>query len=81
MPAPRPRVEAPVARGRAEGAFRTDLPIAWMINVLHAVMHSAADEIRAGRLTSERAADHITATVLAAFTPPGQPVLETGGGA
>ncbi|WP_329548913.1 hypothetical protein OG548_38480 [Streptomyces sp. NBC_01356] len=52
-----------------------------MINVLHAVMHSAADEIRAGRLTSERAADHITATVLAAFTPPGQPVPETGGGA
>lgn len=74
-------VEALVARGRAEGAFRTDLPIAWMINVLHAVMHSAADEIRAGRLTSERAADHITATVLAAFTPPGKPVPETGGGA
>ncbi|MCX4976288.1 TetR/AcrR family transcriptional regulator [Streptomyces sp. NBC_00620] len=78
---PAARVEAPVARGRAEGAFRTDLPIAWMINVLHAVMHSAADEIRAGRLTSERAADHITATVLAAFTPPGKPVPETGGGA
>ncbi|MGW3410699.1 TetR/AcrR family transcriptional regulator [Streptomyces sp. NPDC000888] len=78
---PAARVEALVARGRAEGAFRTDLPIAWMINVLHAVMHSAADEIRAGRLTSERAADHITATVLAAFTPPGQPVPESGGGA
>lgn len=46
-----------------------------MVNVLHAVMHSAAEEIRAGRLTS----DHITATVLAAFTPPGAPVPETGG--
>lgn len=77
---PAARVEALVARGRAEGAFRTDLPIAWMVNVLHTVMHSAAEEIRAGRLTSDRAADHITATVLAAFTPPGTPVPETGGG-
>ena len=73
------RVKA--ARGRAEGAFRTDLPIAWMVNVLHAVMHSATEEIRAGRLTTDRAADHINATVLAAFTPPGKPVPETGGGA
>jgi AcrR family transcriptional regulator len=76
---PAARVEALVARGRAEGAFRTDMPIAWMVNVLHTVMHSAAEEIRAGRLTSDRAADHITATVLAAFTPPGTPVPETGG--
>ncbi|MGJ3560574.1 hypothetical protein ACR6C2_27010 [Streptomyces sp. INA 01156] len=37
-------------------------------------MHSAAEEIRAGRLSSDRAAAHITATVLAAFTPPGKPV-------
>jgi hypothetical protein len=48
---PAARVEALVARGRAKGAFRTDLPVAWMVNVLHAVMHSAAEEIRAGRLT------------------------------
>ncbi|WP_432043742.1 TetR/AcrR family transcriptional regulator [Streptomyces cadmiisoli] len=77
---PAARVEALVACGRAEGVFRTDLPVAWMVNVLHAVMHSAAEEIRAGRLTSEHAAGHITATVLAAFTPPGAPVPETGGG-
>jgi AcrR family transcriptional regulator len=78
---PAARVEALVARGRAEGAFRTDLPVAWMVNVLHAIMHSAAEEIRAGRLTSGHAADHITTTVLAAFTPPGAPVPEVGSGA
>lgn len=78
---PAARVETLVARGRAEGVFRTDLPIAWLVNVLHSVMHSAADEIRAGRLTSDRAAAHITATVLAAFTPPGKPVPEPGTGA
>lgn len=76
---PAARVETLVARGRAEGAFRTDLPIAWMVNVLHTVMHSATEEIRAGRLTPDHAADHITATMLAAFTPPGTPVPETGG--
>lgn len=74
---PAARVETLVARGRAEGVFRTDLPIAWLVNVLHTIMRSAAEEIRAGRLTS----DHITATVLAAFTPPGKPVPEPGGGA
>lgn len=73
---PAARVEALVARGRAEGAFRTDLPIAWLINVLQAVMHSATEEIRAGRLNPDHAASHITATVLAAFTPPGTPVPE-----
>ncbi|MFD5259120.1 TetR/AcrR family transcriptional regulator [Streptomyces bobili] len=77
---PAARVETLVARGRAEGVFRTDLSIAWLVNVLHMVMHSAAEEIRAGRLTSDRAADHITATVLGAFTPPGRPVPETGSG-
>lgn len=78
---PAARVEALVARGRAEGIFRTDLSIAWLINVLHSVMNSAADEIRAGRLTSDRAAAHITATVLAAFTSPGRPVPDPSTGA
>lgn len=75
---PASRVETLVARGRAEGVFRTDLPIYWLVNVLHTVMHSAADEIRAGRLAPDHAAVHITATVLAAFTPPGKPVPELG---
>ncbi|MET9565782.1 TetR/AcrR family transcriptional regulator [Streptomyces tauricus] len=78
--APAARIETLVARGREAGVFRTDLPIAWLVNVLHSIMHSAADEIRAGRLTSDRAAGHITATVLAAFTPPGTPVPESGTG-
>jgi AcrR family transcriptional regulator len=78
---PAARVETLIARGRAEGIFRTDLPIAWLVNVLHSIMHSAAEEIRAGRLSSDRAAAHITATVLAAFTPPGKPVPDPGAGA
>jgi len=67
---PAERVETLVERGRQAGAFRTDLPTSWLVSVLHSVMHSAADEINAGRLTAGHAAAYITATVLAAFTPP-----------
>ncbi|WP_237771463.1 TetR/AcrR family transcriptional regulator [Kribbella sp. ALI-6-A] len=63
------RVERLVERGRTEGAFRTDLPTSWLVSVMHSVMHSAADEITAGRLTPDKAADYITATVLPAFSP------------
>ncbi|MFE1844620.1 hypothetical protein [Streptomyces sp. NPDC059515] len=45
------------------------------------MMHSAAGESRTGGLSSDRAADHITGTVLAAFTLPGKPVPEAGEGA
>jgi AcrR family transcriptional regulator len=64
------RVERLVERGRTEGPFRTDLPISWLVSVMHSVMHSAADEITAGRLTPDKAAAYITATVLPAFSPP-----------
>ncbi|MGW0577685.1 TetR/AcrR family transcriptional regulator [Streptomyces sp. NPDC002920] len=75
---PAARVETLIARGRAEGAFRTDLSIPWLINVLYSIMKGAADEVRTGNLTPDRAAAHITATVLAAFTPPGKPAPEPG---
>lgn len=64
------RIELLMERGRDEGVFRTDLPTAWLIGVLHSIMHNAADEITAGRLTPDLAAGYITATVLAAFEPP-----------
>ncbi len=71
---PMERVQRLVERGRDEGVFRTDLPTSWLVGVMHSVMHNAADEINAGRLTPDRAAGYITATVLACFTPPGRRV-------
>jgi TetR/AcrR family transcriptional repressor of mexCD-oprJ operon len=71
---PMERVERLIERGRKEGVFRTDLPTSWLVGSMHSVMHGAADEINAGRLTPDKAAAYITATVLAAFTPPGEPV-------
>ncbi|MCO7271856.1 TetR/AcrR family transcriptional regulator [Cellulosimicrobium cellulans] len=71
---PASRVERLVERGRADGVFRADLPTSWLVGTLHRVMHGAAEEIDAGRLAPDDAATTITATVLAAFTPPGTPV-------
>jgi len=68
---PMARVEKLIERGRTDGVFRTDLPTSWLVGVMHNVMHGAADEINAGRLTTDKAAGYITTTILAAFTPPG----------
>ncbi|GAA4216886.1 hypothetical protein [Actinocatenispora rupis] len=71
---PMRRVRALVTRGRRTGAFRTDLPTAWLVATLYAILHGAADEITAGRLSSADAPYAVTATLLAAFTPPGSPI-------
>jgi hypothetical protein len=71
---PASRVERLIERGRTAGVFRSDLPTSWLVGTLHRVMHGAADEIEAGRLSADDAAQTIAATALAAFTPPGQPV-------
>ncbi|MDQ4052221.1 MAG: TetR/AcrR family transcriptional regulator [Actinomycetota bacterium] len=71
---PAARVEGLVDRGRAEGVFRTDLPTSWLVGTAQNIMHGAADEINAGRLDPDDAATAISAILLAAFTPPGQPV-------
>lgn len=71
---PMARVERLMERGRKEGVFRKDLPTSWLVSTMHNVMHGAADEIHGGRITTDQAAPYITATLLAAFTPPGEPV-------
>ncbi|MEV0570043.1 TetR/AcrR family transcriptional regulator [Dactylosporangium sp. NPDC050588] len=67
---PLDRVEKLIERGRQAGTFRTDLPVSWMTAVVYNVIHGAADEVTAGRLTLDQAPDVITATLLSAFAPP-----------
>lgn len=67
---PMARVERLLERGRSEGVFRTDLPTSWLVSVMHNVMHGAAGDILAGRISTADAAPYITATLLAAYTPP-----------
>jgi AcrR family transcriptional regulator len=71
---PAARVEELVVRGQDEGVFRTDLPSAWLVALLHLVMHGAAEEIREGRIIHTDAAAVIASSTLAAYTPPGERV-------
>jgi TetR/AcrR family transcriptional regulator, mexCD-oprJ operon repressor len=66
---PLERLENLIKRGRRNTTFRSDLPVSWMVSVFYNVIHGAADEINAGRLTAERAPKLITTTLLAAFAP------------
>src|SRR5579863_5939538 len=64
------RVHSLIERGQRAGTFRTDLPEQWLITTAFSLMHAAAEDATAGRLQADDAARLITATLLAAFTPP-----------
>jgi len=59
------RVERLVARGQREGDFRTDLPRSWLVATFYSVLHGAAEEVDAGRLDPDQAADVLAASILA----------------
>jgi TetR/AcrR family transcriptional regulator, mexCD-oprJ operon repressor len=65
------RIQSIIERGQRTGAFRTDLPKHWLITTAVSLMHAAAEDAAAGRVQVDQAAGLITATLLAAFTPPG----------
>lgn len=68
------RVQTLIERGQRAGTFRRDLPKAWLITTTFSLMHAAAEDVAGGRVKADDAAALITATLLAAFTPPGVPV-------
>jgi TetR/AcrR family transcriptional repressor of mexCD-oprJ operon len=61
------RIAALVERGRAEGAFRGDLPADWLVSSCLALMHACGDEVRAGRLDAEAAPEILEATLRDVF--------------
>lgn len=58
-------------RGQREGAFRSDLPVTWLLTTTHVVMNGAAEEVRVGRLDPDDAPWFIEAILLPAFTQQG----------
>jgi TetR/AcrR family transcriptional regulator, mexCD-oprJ operon repressor len=64
------RVQTIVDRGRHAGVFRDDLPKRWLVTTVFSLMHAAAEDTAAGRLDAEDAARIVSATLLAALTPP-----------
>ena len=68
------RVQAVIERGQETGAFRADLPLAWLVSLAMTVMHAAAAEVSAGRLASGEVPSVVARTLLAALTAPGDVV-------
>ena len=66
---PRARVERLLARGRAEGSFRTDQTLDWQVVCYFALLHGAASELRAGHLTEREAVELLPETIRALLRP------------
>jgi TetR/AcrR family transcriptional regulator, mexCD-oprJ operon repressor len=57
-----------VQRGQAVGVFRSEVPPAWHLSMLLALVHAASAELRAGRVAKEHAEAAVVTTVLGALT-------------
>lgn len=56
-----------VQRGQQDGTFRADVPFAWHLSMLLALMHAASGEVNAGRVSEADAGPALVATVLGAL--------------
>lgn len=58
-----------LARGQRAGEFRDDQPVEWMVTVLYALLHAAADDVISGRIQERSAAKLIHGSASGAFRP------------
>jgi hypothetical protein len=56
-----------IERGQREGDLRDDLPVEWIVTAIFDLLHAAADQVRARRMTSADALHALTVTVRDAF--------------
>lgn len=59
-----------IIRGQEAGEFRADQPPEWMVSVLYALLHSAADDVAGGRFEEGDVDELLRTSVLGAFRPP-----------
>ncbi|MEJ7793311.1 MAG: TetR/AcrR family transcriptional regulator [Gaiellaceae bacterium] len=59
-----------VKRGQKQGAFRNDLPVAWHLAVIRAIVHTASHESQGGRIPESEAEAAMLSTALSAISPP-----------
>jgi len=57
-----------LARGQADGSFRTDLPADWLVHACIALIHACNDGVRAGRIDPGDALRILTTSVRDLFT-------------
>jgi AcrR family transcriptional regulator len=64
------QIEPLIERGQKQGVFRSDLPVAWHLAVVRAIVHAASAAIQAGRIAdSEAEAAMLTTAINAIATP------------
>ena len=64
------QLEPLIERGQKQGVFRSDLPIAWHLAVVRAIVHAASAAIQGGRIAeSEAEAAMLTTAINAIATP------------
>ena len=56
-----------VERGRRDGSFRRDVPADWLVTSCLALIHAAAETVRAGELDSDGALEVLSLTVVDLF--------------
>jgi TetR/AcrR family transcriptional repressor of mexCD-oprJ operon len=66
---PQARIVELLKRGQTDGAFRRDLDAAWLTSCITAIVHTAAGDLRRGRLAEEGADRVVTATVMSLVMP------------
>lgn len=60
-----------IARGRADGSFRTDVPDSWLLSLFYALLHATADEVIAGHADRDQAGRLLETTVRELFAARG----------
>ena len=60
------RLEPLIERGQADGSFRSDVPVAWHLSMVLALIHAASGELGAGRVDEAEAGPALVATILGA---------------
>jgi AcrR family transcriptional regulator len=61
-------------RGQQQGVFRSDLPVAWHLAVIRAIVHTASAESQHGRIPEAEVEAAMLSTAISAISTP--PVLE-----
>ena len=56
-----------IERGQQAGIFRSDLPVTWHLAVIRAIVHTASNELRSGRISRDDVEPAMLTTVLAAI--------------
>jgi AcrR family transcriptional regulator len=59
-------LEPLIERGRRDGSFRSDVPAAWHLSMVIALVHAASAELQAGRMPEAHTEAALVATVLGA---------------